>query len=1289
MQDTVTASPTTPQAPTGAPPAPPLTEAMLTRWYLYATGTGATPDTVSALKSRLAEDGAPGFRDWVHSELMAIAHRLGINPMLEQIVAYAVGLRLSAEKTATLRSALEVQGVDRWDRLFDYGDTLEGPLQDTIGARVATVDRFHELITEADRIDLFTGSAIATALKHFVQSVDGTAESQQSIDRALSGLIARITPDGIVSAVVDGYIAGTTVLFDTNNNGIADPTEHTARTDANGRYLVPHALKADRMIAFGGTDTTTGAAFVGQMTAPAGIAVINPLTTLVDTLASAPGEPFANAIRTTETFGRLREDEHALAFDPFEILLDANASDDNYTHALQTQIQAQVLLNTLTGLAQVRDTLLERTEDRVTAESFASAQDTLRTQLMQESTTPVAERISDPDWVDQLVQRQLADLDTTDQVTTEVSRLLTLGNALTQESDSLSRLLQTSQVVNQTLIDETLGDPEALFNASTTPTTREDLLAAIDSARLPNSTTGAAISPSIAPSGGAAPTTASTTATVPGRLMIAIQPPETRGFDGAVDWGRTYQLELQDSLGNYIYSGESRDPTVGEAYDFRIEGSIVEDTAEIRIPSQTLKLSFNVTDGGSSDLTPGEVVFTQTLEPMTLFRQETALSLDRSMLPTVTDALGARILHPVIADVDSGNGVPTTEVTETITLTRLETAETLAQQTRIYAYDGASRAWVTGQHMDPVQPLTFVRSGLDALPNDGTSTVGVTATLRLTHADAPDPLVVTTELGTERIPHAFLKNLNWATGADSATIAEPTQITERLHLVDQTTGQILATQTRYYFYEAADQRWIWGIEKDPAYAPTLVRDGLDNLPDSGEIEVKLRADVVFSDPSYETPFQLSNDLGTFPVSRAHVKNLSLTPGDRMARLDPTTQAAAEDFADVKAAEKLDQLLDPWISDLARLAELGTTGVSENQWVTWLDQTLKVSTLTDGNTDPLARWEDLIRPIDFSDLESTLPAFIATQTSEDRLLSQLLPGAIDRSETATLEQKILNLMLSEDAPGIDQSRWTEVLSERTESTNSPSGAPEGYGLNNQSFVSGGDGPDLLFGSQANDQLTGHDDDDLLIGGDLPKKFLNGNTVNARYGIDTSGATDRLLDRLNEGSLVDAEIQFTDLFSLLEIDEAFEVNHAVTMYRNDADTLKGGAGEDTLFGGRGLDSLEGGSGDDYLDGGPGSDTVTGGAGSDVFVLDSGIAAGAKDQYDVFTDFDATEDRIALNGLNVTDLAVFRDTQRQFITDPDNTTIYAILSSTPFTSETNVAEAVSLATEVTQLAGIEFVS
>ena len=114
--------------------------------------------------------------------------------------------------------------------------------------------------------------------------------------------------------------------------------------------------------------------------------------------------------------------------------------------------------------------------------------------------------------------------------------------------------------------------------------------------------------------------------------------------------------------------------------------------------------------------------------------------------------------------------------------------------------------------------------------------------------------------------------------------------------------------------------------------------------------------------------------------------------------------------------------------------------------------------------------------------------------------------------------------------------------------------------------------------------------------------------------------------------------------------------------DADLIWGGAGNDTIYGDGpapgipgngqgpaqylgGADILLGGDGDDRLSGGHGADMLLGGAGADVFsfgthipyntnastpdiwVLDSGVGAGARD---MILDFSQGEDKIDLQSL-----------------------------------------------------------
>ena len=83
----------------------------------------------------------------------------------------------------------------------------------------------------------------------------------------------------------------------------------------------------------------------------------------------------------------------------------------------------------------------------------------------------------------------------------------------------------------------------------------------------------------------------------------------------------------------------------------------------------------------------------------------------------------------------------------------------------------------------------------------------------------------------------------------------------------------------------------------------------------------------------------------------------------------------------------------------------------------------------------------------------------------------------------------------------------------------------------------------------------------------------------------------------------------------------------------DVVEGGEGNDEAFGGHGNDAIDGGPGDDFLDGREGDDTLTGGPGRDAFVYYASAGNGA----DVITDFDASEDTIALHGFVAGDVTV----------------------------------------------------
>jgi Putative flagellar system-associated repeat len=90
----------------------------------------------------------------------------------------------------------------------------------------------------------------------------------------------------VTGSVVDGYLSGATVFIDVDGDGVLDSNEPNAKTDSNGDFVLPAGVSGE-IVAFGGTDISTGLPFKGVLKAPAGSTVVTPLTTLMADLVSS------------------------------------------------------------------------------------------------------------------------------------------------------------------------------------------------------------------------------------------------------------------------------------------------------------------------------------------------------------------------------------------------------------------------------------------------------------------------------------------------------------------------------------------------------------------------------------------------------------------------------------------------------------------------------------------------------------------------------------------------------------------------------------------------------------------------------------------------------------------------------------------------------------------------------------------------------------------------------------------------------------------------------------------
>ena len=94
--------------------------------------------------------------------------------------------------------------------------------------------------------------------------------------------------DFYIANAVDGYISGSTVFIDSNENGVLDSGEYSTTTDGNGSYALPTGIIGP-IVVTGGIDTSTHLPFTATLTAPSGSTSVTALTTLVQKIAASNG----------------------------------------------------------------------------------------------------------------------------------------------------------------------------------------------------------------------------------------------------------------------------------------------------------------------------------------------------------------------------------------------------------------------------------------------------------------------------------------------------------------------------------------------------------------------------------------------------------------------------------------------------------------------------------------------------------------------------------------------------------------------------------------------------------------------------------------------------------------------------------------------------------------------------------------------------------------------------------------------------------------------------------------
>ena len=183
---------------------------------------------------------------------------------------------------------------------------------------------------------------------------------------------------------------------------------------------------------------------------------------------------------------------------------------------------------------------------------------------------------------------------------------------------------------------------------------------------------------------------------------------------------------------------------------------------------------------------------------------------------------------------------------------------------------------------------------------------------------------------------------------------------------------------------------------------------------------------------------------------------------------------------------------------------------------------------------------------------------------------------------------------------------------------------GNELNNQ--ITGNIGDNFLKGMAGNDKLVGGSGADTLDGG-LGMDTLTGGADDDTYYMNNT--EDKIIEAKNGGedqiiASVDFDLNTSPNVEILILSGVKAINGTGNEFNNLLQEIDGGNVANVFDGQAGNDTINGGGGDDTLEGGDGNDVIDGGNGNDVAIF-----SGAKDDYQIMSNADATEFVVSYQG------------------------------------------------------------
>lgn len=318
----------------------------LQKVMILGLGRGANEAELEWLMSFQGDGDWMPLVEMVNSHMAEQVASNGLTQTVQYVAQNGLGLQLSVSEAESV-GQLVSSGQMSWAEIFIYCMNLTDESGFTLSHRAQAAHAFLDDLSAANKSAYFKGAAVEGAVKNLIQAISASTTSLANGEAGLDALSIALSEQGIQSAVIDGYIRGATVFVDANGDGIRNPGEFTTTTNAAGNYTLPANTVGGKIIATGGTDILTGKAFQGVLTAPAGATVVNPITTLVESLV-AGGQSMAAAKAAVQSALGLPADINLLSYDPLAVLADGQATEGAKATALAVQSVAIQVANVIT-----------------------------------------------------------------------------------------------------------------------------------------------------------------------------------------------------------------------------------------------------------------------------------------------------------------------------------------------------------------------------------------------------------------------------------------------------------------------------------------------------------------------------------------------------------------------------------------------------------------------------------------------------------------------------------------------------------------------------------------------------------------------------------------------------------------------------------------------------------------------------------------------------------------------------------------------------------------------------